>query len=444
MRVSADTPDRPAIAFNRWSEDWSVLADPDVPREPLDELKYIPLSNDDARTYLSLGADIRERFEVNDANFGTGGNQQEAYLLSRTEAHMDLRVRGQIQMFLQLQSDESPGKQRPSPVDQDRLGIEQGFVAVSEPLGDGEVAIRIGRQENGFDLQRFLSVRDGPNVRQSYDGVSVAYTRGPWRLITLYTHPVENRNSSLIADYSSPHLSLGLVRIERQVTSTSSLSAYVGQFRQDEVQFPSASGNERRDLVEIRYTGVSGRVDWDVEAMSQNGRIGAQAIRAWATGAVVGRTFDSTRFRPRISLQFDAASGDKSPTGHQLDTFNPLFPSGYYFTTAGYTTYANLVHVKTDLSVSPLTNVKLSSGIGVEWRETIADAIYTLPDVPVPDTAGRGGLYVGTYGQFRVDCALTPHIALALEAVHFSAGATVISVGGHDTNYFGAEVRYAW
>jgi hypothetical protein len=64
IRVSADTdtPDRPAIAFNRCSEDWSALADPDVRR-------------DDARTYLSFGANIRERFEVNDANFGTGGNQ---------------------------------------------------------------------------------------------------------------------------------------------------------------------------------------------------------------------------------------------------------------------------------------------------------------------------------------------------------------------------------
>jgi hypothetical protein len=445
IRVSADTPDRPAIAFNRWSEDWSVLADPDVPREPLDELKYIPLSDVDARTYLSFGANIRERFEVNDANFGTGGNQQDSYLLSRAEAHADLRIAGRVQIFLQLQSDTAPGKERLSPVDQDRLGIEQGFVAVSEPLGDGELAIRIGRQENGFDLQRFLSVRDGPNVRQSYDGVSIAYTRGPWRFITLYTHPVENRDSSFFDDYSSPHLSLGLVRIERQVTSSSSLSAYVGQFRQDDVRFPSASGNERRDLVEIRYAGVSGPVDWDAEAMSQSGSIGAQAVRAWATGVVIGRTFDSTTFRPRISVQFDAASGDKSPTDDELNTFNPLFPSGgHYFTTAGYTTYANLVHVKTALSFSPLTNLKLSSGIGVEWRETIADAIYTLPDVPIAATAGRGGRYVGTYAQFRADWGLTPHIALALEAVHFADGGTVVSVGGRDTNYLGIEVRYGW
>ncbi len=76
-----------------------MLADPTVPREPLDELKYIRLSNDDARTYLSLGADIRERFEVNDTNFGTGGNRQNEYVLSRVETHADLRVAGQVQVF---------------------------------------------------------------------------------------------------------------------------------------------------------------------------------------------------------------------------------------------------------------------------------------------------------------------------------------------------------
>lgn len=51
-----------------------------------------------------------------------------------------------------------------------------------------------------------------------------------------------------------------------------------------------------------------------------------------------------------------------------------------------------------------------------------------LPDVPVPVTAGRGGCYVGTYGQFRADCDLTPHIALALEAVPTSLGQTLLDL----------------
>ena len=83
--ANATAPTRPAILPNRWEEDWSVLADPRVPREPLDSLKYMPLSPDDSKTYLSLGADFRERFEANDAaNFGVSGNHNNDYLISRS------------------------------------------------------------------------------------------------------------------------------------------------------------------------------------------------------------------------------------------------------------------------------------------------------------------------------------------------------------------------
>ena len=421
-----------------------MLANPEVPRQPLDELKYISLSASDTRTYLSLGANVRERFEFNETQFGIGGSGQNAYLLSRLGAHSDLRIAGQVQVFLQLQSDVAPGKRDQSPVDADRLGIEQAFVALSEPLAGGAITIRIGRQENGFDLQRFLSVRDGPNVRQTYDGATVAYSRGPWRFIALYTHPVQNRNLRAFDDTSSPHLFFGLLRIERKITSSSSLSAYAGRFGQDDARFLSASGNERRNLVDVRLAGSGGGFDWDAEAMAQNGNIGARVIRAWATGAIVGRTFESVPLSPRVSLQFDAASGDKNPADNRLDTFNPLFPSGYYFTTAGYTTYANLVHVKAGLLLTPRNNFHLSAGVGSEWRATVADAIYTIPDIPVHNTAGRGTRYVGAYGQVRADYAATSHVALALELVHFSAGPTIGSAGGHDTDYLGTEVRYGW
>src|SRR5882724_374688 len=107
-RVEADptgVPERPAVMFNRWQEDWSVLADPRIEREPLDSLKYIPLSAGDPHTYLSLGADLRERFEANDATrFGVGGSKPQNYVISRLEAHADLRVDEWLQAFVQLQS----------------------------------------------------------------------------------------------------------------------------------------------------------------------------------------------------------------------------------------------------------------------------------------------------------------------------------------------------
>lgn len=72
-----------------------------------------------------------------------------------------------------------------TPVDQDRpVDIEQAFIALTEPLDNGLLKMRLGRQQIGFDLQRFVSVRDGPNVRQSYDAAWIDYEKGNWRYIT--------------------------------------------------------------------------------------------------------------------------------------------------------------------------------------------------------------------------------------------------------------------
>ena len=134
----ADDAERPAIEFNRWQEDWSVLADPSVPAQPLDELKYIPLCASDPHTYLSFGADARERFEANDAvDFGVGNNSRAEYDISRLEVHADARLAGQVQFFAQLQSDYAIDKPVLTPVDQDRLDLEQAFIAVVEPLDGG-------------------------------------------------------------------------------------------------------------------------------------------------------------------------------------------------------------------------------------------------------------------------------------------------------------------
>jgi Alginate export len=190
--------------FNRWQEDWSVLADPRVPREPLDGFKYIPLSAYDPKTYLSFGGDFRERFETNNAaNFGIGLNHSQQYVISRSEAHADLRIADQLQVFVQLQSDFAPWKTVLTPVDQDNLDLEQAFALLTEPIGDGTARVRLGRQQFAFDLQRFVSVRDGPNVRQSWDGAWADYTTGPWKFIALYSHPVQVLDERPFDDYRS-------------------------------------------------------------------------------------------------------------------------------------------------------------------------------------------------------------------------------------------------
>ena len=186
-------PRRPNISFLRWQEDWSVLADPALRTEPFDSLKYIPLSSDDPNSYVSLGLNLRERVESTQiAPFGVGNPHANTYLIQRLEFHADIHPNANWQIFVQLQDDRAFSKDVITPVDKNPLDLEQAFVTYSNDVGGGRLKVRVGRQQMGFDLQRFIGVRDGPNVRQSFDAVWADWEKSSWRFITFWSHPVQN------------------------------------------------------------------------------------------------------------------------------------------------------------------------------------------------------------------------------------------------------------
>ncbi len=444
---SASTPvcdaKRPVMLFNRWQEDWSVLANPCVPRKPLDGLKYIPLGGA-PDSYLSLGANLRERIETNNAPlFGIGSAQSDTYLLQRAEVHADAHVGGHWQFFVQLEDARAYGKNTIAPVDKNPLDIEQAFATYSGALGGGTFKFRVGRQEMAFDLQRFIAVRDGPNVRQAFDALWADYEYRKWRFIAYATQPVQNRSASTFDDVSNRDLTFSGVRFERQSVGPGDLSGYWSRYNRANAHFIDASGPEHRDVWDLRYSGTHGRFDWDVEAMLQTGTIGGATIGAWAVGSIAGYKLDLP-WSPRVALQIDAASGDRHPRDGRVETFNPLFPNGYYFTLAGYTGYANLIHVKPSVTLKPSSNLSLLGAVGFQWRETTGDAVYQQPNQAVPGTAGRGGLWTGMYVQLRADWTIAANLIGSVEAVHFQVGDAIRQAGGRNADYAGLELKYGW
>ena len=438
----AAAQERPSIGFNRWQEDWSVLADPRLRTEPFDSLKYIPLGEDG---YLSFGLNLRERYEANDApKFGTSGSRDQHYLLQRAQIHADLRPDQHWQVFVQLEDDVQAGKKPVTPVDENPVNVRQGFVTYNTDLAGGEFKLRLGRQEMAFDLQRFVSVRDGPNVRQAYDAAWTNWTNEDWRLIGFWSRPVQYRDTQPFDDISNSHLRYGGLRVERKDVGPGELSLYWSRYDLDGAKFLDAVGNERRDNFDIRYAGKASGFDWDVEEMTQTGHVGTSSILAWAVGSRSGYTLASTPWTPRLGLQADAASGDGKPKDGHLGTFNPLFPNGYYVTLSGYTGYTNFIHLKPSITVTPDKSVTLLASTGLLWRETTADAVYVQPNIPIAHTAGHGDMWTGFYEQLRVDWAVTRNVATALEAVHFQVGESVRAAGGHDSDYLGVEIRFGW
>jgi hypothetical protein len=440
-----ETHERPEIRLNRWQEDWSVLADPELRTEPFDNLKYMPLSTNEPNSYVSLGLNLRERVESTQiAPFGIGNPHANTYFIQRFELYTDIHPNANWQVFVELQDDRAFDKDVITPVDKDPLDLEQAFVTYSNNVAGGELKFRVGRQQMGFDLQRFIGVRDGPNVRQSFDAVWADWERSSWRFIAFWSHPVQNLPDKPFDDYSSGALQYGGFRIERDDVGPGKLSAYYSRYDADAAQYLDGSGNERRDNIDLRYAVARGPVDSDFEGMRQTGRVGNKEIRAWAVGSRDGYTFAGARWSPRIGLQVDLASGDQRHGDGTIGTFNPLFPNAYYFTLASTPTYANLIHVRPSLELHPLHNLKVIAALGLQWRQTTTDAVYVIPDRPEAGTAGQPGRWTGTYEQLRAEWAISPQWAAAIEGVQYQAGDVIRRAGGLNANYLGVELRFGW
>ncbi|TAM08363.1 MAG: alginate export family protein [Paraburkholderia sp.] len=434
---------RPVVLFNRWQEDWSVLANPCVAREPLDGLKYMARRGDTA-SWLSLGANLRERVETSNAPlFGIGTAQSDTYLIQRVEIHADARLANHWQFFVQLQDARAFGKNQVTPVDKNTLDFEQIFVTYVGALGGGTFKFRVGRQEMAFDLQRFISVRDGPNVRQAFDAVWAAYEYEKWRILAYATQPVQNRDATVFDDVSNRDLTFSGVRVERKLVGLGDVSGYWSRYNRSHAVFIDAMGAERRDVWDVRYSGTRERFDWDIEGMLQTGTISDKTIFAWAVGAIAGYKLDMP-WSPRVALQIDAASGDRHRHDGRVETFNGLFSNGYYFTLAGYTGYSNLIHIKPSITLKPSANLALLGALGLQWRETTGDAVYQQANRAVPGTAGKGSRWTGMYVQLRADWTIAANLIGAIEAVHFQVGDSIRQAGGRNADYAGVELKYGW
>ncbi len=109
--------------------------------------------------------------------------------------------------------------------------------------------------------------------------------------------------------------------------------------------------------------------------MYQFGSFGVGTINAWRVAADNWYSFLSVRWRPRIGLATDFASGDKNPANPDLQTFNSLFQSGTYSGRANILGPDNAIRLEPSLGLFFSERLTLSAGWGFFWRESSNDGL---------------------------------------------------------------------
>lgn len=429
----------------RYLEDHRALADPAVRTGPFDPLKYVLLGRDPA-IYISTGVEVRERYEAyRNEGFGLLGPRRDKYLLSRVLVHGDLHLGERVRVFVQLGRHDAVGKAKPlAPPDADRFDVQQAFADVTVPGGAGAgLTLRAGRQEILLGSGRFVDVREGPNVRQSHDGLRAFATfNGGTRLDAFLVRPTRVRPGSFDDD-PDPRQTFGGLYATMPLLGGGrlALDAYYYALHTGRSRVRAGLPEDRRHTFGARLWGRAGGWDHDTDVVFQAGSVGPDAVRAGGVSSRLGYTFVGAPWQPRLGLQADYFSGGDARRG-TVSTFDPLFPRGGYTSEPGLQTFANLIGAFPSITLNPLPTLAIEAGVDFTWRASTRDAVYLAPGIPVPGTAAVPGRYIGTNYVLQASWTATPNLSVNGSLVHVAAGPAVTRAGGRGIDYGAAWTAF--
>ncbi len=363
----------PRFQFLRAQEDYQFLSQKQT-RSTWEKLKYIPLSKDRSDIYLSLGGDIRTEAQALINENWSRGQDNIGIIYQRFMAHTDWHLSQSFRIFGQLKSGFTINRNgEPIPLDQDLLDVHQLFVEFKW----GASRLQIGRKELWYGSRRLISIREGTNVRQSFDGGRWIWEKPNHRLDALFYLYNPQRTGAFDNNINDERKLWGLYYVWN-VAPQQSLNFdfyYLGVDNQ-EPSFEAGSLHETRHSLGIRHWGKSGNFSYNHEAVYQFGKFGQQAIRAWTASIELYYGLPSLRLKPKLGLKAEVISGDQNAEDGKLQTFNPLYPRGGYFGLLALIGPANLIDLHPSLSLDLGKGWELNLDWDAFWRYRSEDGIY--------------------------------------------------------------------
>jgi len=423
----------------RENEDWSFLKDPAARQDFWDRIKYIPLSANG--WYLTIGGEIREALEqVGNDNWGKQPYMN-TFFLERYMLHTDWHLGRHFRVFVQLKSGlESYRQEGPRPIDEKKLDSEAAYLEVGNSDKKNWIVLRVGRQELNYGSGRLVSIREGPNVRQSFDGFKIRSKAGPWNVDAFAVRPDLDEIGFFnnTPDHRTGFWGAYATRPWRAGVSFEAY--YLGEDRKD-------AAYQRGTAAELRHS-VGARLwrpvattdhgwDFDGEGVWQFGTFGSDEIRAWTVASDTGYSLPNLPLKPRFSMKADVSSGD-DPRSQTLGTFYPVFPIGNYFGVLADTGPGpvNFIDVHPRVQFQLPRGISLSADLVVQWRENLNDGVYAVPGFLLVAAGDSRARFVGYRPGVEARWQIDRHAYLQADYGIFYAGQFLKEASpGRNINY---------
>ena len=272
---------------------------------------------------ISIGGAFRNQYEYfKNEDFEPKKNEFGWYL-QRILSHADLNTESGFRLYGELGYSNIFGKRNLSPVDLNELYVNQLFF---EYHNDKNLAINLGRKNIRFGSGRLIDVREGPNIRQSFDGIDIMNKFDWLRFRSFYAVPVKvNRFAFDDEAFHDEESVWGVYASTDRLFQKWMFDLYYLGINYKENEYYRGVGQETRHSVGLRFNRNQGVLNFDNEFVYQFGYFNDIPISAWTTSFHLWHKSRAITYGFKTEL----ISGDER--NGALGTFNALYPRGAYF-----------------------------------------------------------------------------------------------------------------
>jgi len=432
----------PSFQTARAEEDYSYLRDPATSpytQGVLDPIKFLALGSE-RRSYLTLGGGYRARLQ----HF-TNRNWTEEDVTSysqRASLHAQLVLGDHLKIFGELYHGYSTSGQEF--LETDVLDLHQGFVRWESSVGESStLAVSVGRQEMELGASRLVGLREGPNLRRSFDMAHAVVSIKETDLQVFYGKEVaigfeafDNSGGVFQADATAPTLwgIFGDFSLPFLIGKT---ELYYLGFHRPMSFFHDGQGEEVRHSFGIRRFGTvkkNGR--YNTEFIYQFGSLGDNIVRAFNFEGDWQHTFPRLPWRLTLGLKLDWSSGDATLGDGRLQTFNPLFVNPAIYSLAGVNTPANLTSLHPSILLFPAKGWLIYADYAFFWRTSLNDGLYAPPAFLSRPAMSLTERDIGNVVGLNVTYTIHRNLSVNLLSSYFIPGSFIEASGASEATFF--------
>lgn len=379
-------------------------------------------------------AEYKKDFDLNHVKDDTGDLFYQRLRIGTKASLTDEYLKPKLEIYVEGLDAQCGSHDIPKAVNQvDDLDFHQAYVGLMNLLDSG-LDLKIGRQELKYGKGRLIAAPTWANRIRAFDGGVLHFQKDSFWTDAFWCRDVKYDDSNL--NESDPEESLsGVYGGYQEHKMAPLIEAYVFSLKDTK----GTTDTERNTAGFRTCVFLAEGLMLEVEIPYQFGYSGTTTskkkdIRAWAFHADLSQSWEEATWKPRLSLTYDEASGDKDPKDGENNSFSPLYQSTHDpYGLLDLFRWQNVRNPEISMTFSPSESFKFTPQLDFFWLNNKSDSWYNSSGSAFrTKTSGDRSSYVGSELSFRGFYDYNKNLKIELGYAHFFTGSYAEDTGTDD------------